>query len=442
MHTQFQIRDRRTTPYFKKTTFCGYKKIKVVDALNKSVLLGNIEKASLWATELHISGHTRPLFDTILSLYLKDINTANIQLLPVIYYDYMKIQNIKVKDMLYLRNNQYSRNHIHNLISYITFSPKKKLHKLPTIKPDDFNSQIMRNHMISSDRSMINQFISVYDHKDIIIPILEIYTNMIQKNNAKSLDNALYWLSWLCTYEKKFHKGYIRCHFRINSRIHEKEAYDFIWIIWNMFFSILEKDTSPQSNVKKKYAKCLFNIFTKKYKHTQKTKKMSIIIMMLTIIIDPHPHINYSQHIITGKKNITRIKMLSNINYQYIDIQKNTPQHLYDIIAEQEKNVQKKKKQSEPSDSIFSNNKPDIPVNLDKIIEHIDKRNGYTTYKQIKQTKQTKQKNEYTQSTLHKHVIHVPQNKPDQSIFNRKTRSKKNFQKKHIHNFNSIFKYI
>ena len=368
----------------------------------------------------------------------QDINTANIQLLPVIYYDYMKIQNIKVKDVLYLRNNQYSRNHIHNLISYITFSPKKKLHKLPTIKPDDFNSQIMRNHMISSDRSMINQFISVYDHKDIIIPILEIYTNMIQKNNAKSLDNALYWLSWLCTYEKKFHKGYIRCHFRINSRIHEKEAYDFIWIIWNMFFSILEKDTSPQSNVKKKYAKCLFNIFTKKYKHTQKTKKMSIIIMMLTIIIDPHPHINYSQHIITGKKNITRIKMLSNINYQYIDIQKNTPQHLYDIIAEQEKNVQKKK-QSEPSDSIFSNNKPDIPVNLDKIIEHIDKRNGYTTYKQ---TKQTKQKNEYTQSTLHKHVIHVPQNKPDQSIFNRKNRSKKNFQKKHIHNFNSIFKYM
>jgi len=222
MHTEFQIRDRRTTPYFKKTTFCGYKKIKVVDALNKSVLLGNIEKASLWVTELHISGHTRQLFDIILDIYLKEINTSNIQLLPIIYYDYMKIQNIKIKKLLYLRNNQYSRNHVHNLISYLTFSSKNKLHKLPKIKPEDFNAQIMKNHMISSDRNSINKYISVYDHKDIIIPVLEIYTNIIQKNNAKSLDNCLYWIAWLVTYEKKFHKGYIKCNYRINNRIHEK----------------------------------------------------------------------------------------------------------------------------------------------------------------------------------------------------------------------------
>ena len=51
MHKQFQIQDRRTEQYFKKTTFCGYKKTKVVDALKKNILLGNIEKSSLWATE-------------------------------------------------------------------------------------------------------------------------------------------------------------------------------------------------------------------------------------------------------------------------------------------------------------------------------------------------------------------------------------------------------
>ena len=68
MHKQFQIQDRRTEQYFKKTTFCGYKKTKVVDALKKNILLGNIEKASLWATELHISGHTRQLFDIILDI--------------------------------------------------------------------------------------------------------------------------------------------------------------------------------------------------------------------------------------------------------------------------------------------------------------------------------------------------------------------------------------
>ena len=440
MHKQFQIRDQRTTQYFKKTTFCGYKKNKVIDALKKNILLGNIEKSSLWATELHISGYTRPIFDTIMDIYIKEINTSNMQLLPIIYYDYMKIQNIKVKDLLYLRNNQYSRNHIHNLISYITFSSKHKLHKLPKITPEDFNINAMKNHMIASNRNTINTYISVYDHKDIIIPILEIYTNIIQKNNAKSLDNCLYWLSWLITYEKKFHKGYIRCNYRINNRIHEKESYDFIWIIWNIFFDLIQKDTSPTRLVKQKYIKCLFNIFTKKYKHTQKTKKISIIIMALTIIIDPHPYIHYTKHIITPTHNITRIKILSNINYQYIDIQKNTPEHLYQIIAEQEKSVTANKKDVVQSDSIFSTNTPSIQVDLDKIIENIDKKNGHASHvKHLQEKEKEKEKEKYKQSTLRKHIIHIPQQKPEQSIFNKK---KHKYQSKHLHNFNKIFNYM
>ena len=439
MHSQFQIRDKRSTQYFKKTTFCGYKKSKVIDALKKNILLGNIEKANLWTTELHISGYTRQLFDIILDIYLKEINTINIQLLPIIYYDYIKIQNNKTKDLLYLRNNQYSRNHIHNIIAYLTFSPKNKLHKLPKIKPEDFNIQVMKKHMIASDRNSINKYVSVYDPKEIIIPILEIYTNMKQINNAKSLDNCLYWLAWLCTYEKKFHKGYLKCSFRINNRITEKEANDFIWIIWTMCFDIVEQNITSKTKIKRKYIKCLFNLYTKNYKYTQKTKKISLIIMVLTMIIDPHPHINYSNHIINDKKNISRLKILSNINYQYTDIQKNTPEHLYEIIAEQHKQLAPKKKPI--SNSIFSNNKPNISVDLDKIISNIDKRNGHRSY--IKeQEKKSKLEKEYKQSTLKKHVIHIPQNKSEQSIFDRKNRKKQQYQTKHIHNFNKVFKYM
>jgi len=428
MHRQFKILDKRTVDYFKKTTFCGYKKNKVVAALKKNILLGNIEKASLWATELHISGYTRQLLDIILDIYLKDINTANMQLLPIIYYDYLKILNIKTKDLLYLRNNQYSRNHIHNLIAYVTFSPKSKLHKLPKIKPDDFNIQVMKKHMIASDRNTIQTYMSVYDPKEIIIPILEIYTNIIQKNNAKSLDNCLYWLAWLCTYEKKFHKGYIKCNYRINNRITEKEANDFIWIIWNIFFDVIRTSNQPQTKIKQKYIKCLYNLYTKNYKHTQKTKKIHLVIMALSIIIDPHPHIHYGQHVITEKKNISRIKIIANINYQYIDIQKNTPEHLYEIVVEQHRQVQSHKKKPEITDSIFSNNKPNIPVNLNHVIRNIDKRRGHPAKPPIQQ--------EYTQTTLHKHVIHVPKNKSEQSIFSRK---KHKYQSKHIHTFNTLF---
>ena len=429
MNKSYKILDKRTFEYFKKTTFCGYKKNKVINALKKSILLGNIEKSSLWATELHISGYTKQLYNIILDTYIKDINTANIQLLPIIYYDYMKMQNNKIKNCLYLRNHQYSRNHIHNLIVYLTFSPKSKLHKLPKIKPEDFNIQVMKNHMISTNRNIIETYISVYDNKNIIIPILEIYTNIIQKNNAKSLDNSLYWLSWLCTYEKKFHKGYIQCHSRLSKRITEKESRDFIWILWTIFFDVTKNDT-----YKHKYVHYLFNIFTKNYKHTQKSKKIHIIILVLSIIIDPHPHINYNKHIISDIHNSTRIKIIANINYQYIDIQNNTPNNLYEIVADQYKQykqINDKNKNSTEHNSIFSQNKPTINVNLNKVIENIDKRNGCK--KKIEKNKQT-----YTQTTLKKTIIDIPKEQSEQSIFLKK----KIYQARHNHNFNEIFKYM
>ena len=431
MNNNYKVLDRRTCDYFKKTTFCGYKKTKVIDALKKSILVGDIEKSTLWATELHISGYTKQLNDIILDIFLKNINTANIQLLPIIYYDYIKIVNNKTKNLLYLRNQQYSRNHIHNLIVYLTFSPKSKLHKLPKIKPEDFNIQVMKNHMISTNRSVIESYMSIYDNKNIIIPILEIYTNIIQKNNAKSLDNCLYWLSWLCVYEKKFHKGYIRCHSRINNRIKETESRDFIWIVWAILFDLTNKD-----KYKNKYLHYLFNIYTKNYKHTQKTKKIHLIILAFIIVIDPHPHINYNKHIISELHNSTRIKIIANINYQYVDIQKNTPSNLYEIVAEQHKEytqIHNKNKKTIPSHSIFSNNKPNIPINLNKIIENIDKRRGLERKQQEKEKKQT-----YTQTALTKHVIQMPTEKPEQSIFS----NKKKYQAKHVHNFNSIFKYM
>ena len=435
MNKNYQINDKRSIEYFKKTTFCGYKKTKVVDALKKSMLIGDIEKSTLWATELHISGYTKVLYDIILQTYIKDINTANIQLLPIIYYDYMKIQNSKVKKNLFLRNHQYTRNHIHNLIAYLTFSPKSKLNKVPKIKPDDFNIQVMKKHMISTNRSVIEPFISVYDNKNIIIPILEIYTNIIQKNNAKSLDNALYWLSWLCTYEKKFHKGYVLCYSRVNSRIHEKESKDFIWIIWNILFELAKKD-----KYKRKYLTYLFNIFTKNYKHTQKTKKIHLIILALTIMIDPHPHIQYNKKIISEKNNQTRIKILSNINYQYIDIQNNTPDNLYEIVKEQHKQFKQstmKVKAEEQTDSIFSTNtKPYIPVDLDRVIRNIDARRGIHSKKE-KEEKEKKEQ-QYTQTSMEKHIIELPKQTPEQSIFTKK----KKYQKKHIHNFNKIFSYM
>ena len=163
--------------------------------------------------------------------------------------------------------------------------------------------------------------------------------------------------------------------------------------------------------------------------------------MALSIIIDPHPHIHYTNHIIAEKKNITRIKILANINYQYIDIQNNTPKHLYAIVLEQHNQIKKKDKKKDLKDSIFSNNTPSIPINLDQVIANIDRQKGRIPYSEHKKKEKVIEKipGKGTQTSLNKHIIHMPQQQSEQSIFNRR---KKKYQTKHIHNFNTIFKYM
>ena len=186
-----------------------------------------------------------------------------------------------------------------------------------------------------------------------------------------------------------------------------------------------------------KYIHYLFNIFTKNYKHTQKTKKIHLVILALTIMIDPHPHIQYNKKIISEKNNQTRIKILANINYQYIDIQNNTPDNLYEIVKEQHKQFKQstmKVKAEEQTDSIFSTNtKPFIPVDLDRVIRNIDARRGIHSKKE-----KEKKEQQYTQTSMEKHIIELPKQIPEQSIFTKK----KKYQKKHIHNFNKIFSYM
>ena len=105
---------------FKKKTFNGYKKSELFSELEKSILSGNIEKSILWLTELHCSGYLENISNKLLLIYFKHINKANLNIIRILVHFNTKIINkIKNNDQLSLRNDQFIRNNIHDLLFVI-----------------------------------------------------------------------------------------------------------------------------------------------------------------------------------------------------------------------------------------------------------------------------------------------------------------------------------
>lgn len=312
---QFLINDKRKYKDFKKVTFNGYKKTAVFSDFQKSILSGNIEKSILWSTELHCSGYIKNIYTRLFDIYIKEINKANLKLLPIFLKELNKLDKISevFKDnILNVRNEQYIRNHITDLVCLLTFSPKYKLAKLPKMESSDFNMKNNKPRMISKNLNAIQIYLKEDDPRDLIIPLSEILLNLKCPNLSKSFENCLFWLNWILIYEKNFHNSYIKCHTRRLPNISEKSFNDFSWILWEILIDLSSKEDI--------YIKILFELYKRNFKKSNKRKKMNLVIIAFTIIIDPFPKINYDDEIISEKNMKKKNKIIANINYQYLDL--------------------------------------------------------------------------------------------------------------------------
>ena len=309
---EYSIEDSRKIKDFKSKTFNGYKKNEVFSELQKNILSGNIEKSVLWATELHCSGNIEQLIDKLFYLYIKEINKANLKILPIFIKEFKRLSITKEKynDILDLRNDQYTRNHLHNLICLITFSSKYKLPKLPTISSEDFNMDNNKSKLLSKNLNDIQEFIRKDDHKNIIIPVSEILLNLKKVGISKSFENCIFWLSWIFTYEKNYHKGYISCSPRKRESVNPKYLNDFTWILWDILLSI-SNNTFIQN---------LHELYIMDFTKSKKRKKLDLIIIAMSIIINPYPKIDFNKLVIEPEKNKIKNKIVSCINFQYLDI--------------------------------------------------------------------------------------------------------------------------
>ena len=134
----YYITDFRKLSDFKKKTFSGYQKTDVLSALQKSILEQKLEEACHWAVEMLVSGHLMECWDRLILINSKLINHANPNLPFYIWIRFSQaIQLIQEpryqgEKILQTRNSQECRNHLTDVVSLMTLSPKNKLKSLKT----------------------------------------------------------------------------------------------------------------------------------------------------------------------------------------------------------------------------------------------------------------------------------------------------------------------
>jgi len=354
--TKYQINDNRKYSDFKLKTFNGYKKTEVFNELKKNILSSNIDKCILWTCEIHASGYILQLYNRLFSIYTKHVNIANIQFIPILYNSLKKSLKIE-KQHLENRNNQYFRNNINDLVCLLTYSNKNNLPKLPKLSSDDFNMTNNKGRMITKNLDFIQPFIHNHDNKNIIIPLSEIGLNLQQKGLSKSLENCLFWLNWLIIHEHQHHKKNMKCGNRNITNLNEKYQYDFTWVLWSIILHILNNT----------YTQFLYKLYKLDFKKGNKKKKIDLIIMAFMMIIDTIPKINYSTLLIDNTKMIARIRIISNINFQYFHILHNKQEYY-----EKNKNKNNEEYKIEPyfSKDIFINTN-----NLEKTVKQFVPKN-------------------------------------------------------------------
>lgn len=356
---QYTICDHRPIKEFKDNTFNGYKKAQIFSELQKNILAGNIEKALLWSTELHCSCYVKQLYNKLFTIYIKHVNKNNICMLEQILYEFRNLNTLlESTNVLDLRNNQYLRNHINNMVILLIHSPKYRLPTLPKIPAVDYDMRNIKHLIMHKNLNIIKNYLKPNDNKNIIVPINEIIYNLRRPGISKSLENCLYWLNWIVTYGKNYHKGHIACSDRLVAKVSKKFTNDFTWILWDIILDLLPDDT---------FIGNLYELYKMDFCKGKKASKLNLIIFAFIIIIDPVPNIIYD-FALSDEHEISRIKIMANINVQYLDIIYNTPTTIPTTPGRTPSVKRPVYVKEADTNSIFSKNNFKAVKNIDKVI--------------------------------------------------------------------------
>jgi hypothetical protein len=301
---------------YKDKTFSGYKKSDVIKAYIKSVEDGKIENACNWSIELILSGFLNILIEKNILIASKYINIHNPKIPEYIYSNLDKTLGIikkysTHKNNINLRNNQQIRDITAQVVCVLTLSKKYKLPTLPKIKNEDFFLSNMELRFRAKNKDLLSNVLKNGDPKEIIMPVNEFINSIFNRN----INNTIYWLSWILTWEKlnikKFKK--YECGTRELEGVENKYFKDVIWLIWACIFKIVQ---FIKNNTRVDQIKYLYKIFKTRYSKSTKNSRIPLIIHAILFITE---NIDMTINLTAQKNKI--VQAVSNINYIYKNLQ-------------------------------------------------------------------------------------------------------------------------
>ena len=316
---EYFINDYRKITDFKRQTFNGYQKTTVITALQKSIQDGKLEEACHWCVEMLVSGYIMECWDKLILLNSKIINQINPNFPFYLWNRFSQIiqlledpryQGIKYLD---LRNNQECRNHLTDIVSIMTLSPRNKQLVLPKISTEDFRLDVFEDKLEGKSIFLIEKIIKPNDPSEINVVMNEFAFQITSRTG--NLTKALYWLNWILEWEKiniKSAEGF-KCAPRNRKYINPKYYYDIVWIIWDVIFQEAQVRNNETLH---KQLMGLFKLFKYNFTSAGKRRKASLLIHSLQLL-HYEDKINWLTPIYFQTKLIVQAN--SNTNLLYVE---------------------------------------------------------------------------------------------------------------------------
>ena len=284
---EYYINDYRKLSDFKKMTYSGYQKSDVLSALQKSIMDQKVEEACHWAGEMLVSGHFMECWDRLIIINSKLINHANPNLPFYLWSRFVQALQISLEDrnhgekMLNLRNNQECRNHLTDIVSVMTLSPKNKLKSLPKVTTEDFRLDYFEEKLEAKGVYLLDKIIKPNDPSEINVVMNEFAFHITSRTG--NLDKAMYWLNWILEWERlNIKKGDgFHCGVRVRKYIKPQFHNDIIWMVWDVIF---QEATIRNNEKMMKQLVGLFKLFKYNFTSPGKRKKAPLILQAINLL--------------------------------------------------------------------------------------------------------------------------------------------------------------
>jgi len=327
---EVMIKDSRKLKDFKLQTFGGYSRIQVLQAFEKSIINENIDKAVYWGAQLVCSGLIHIVWDKLISISEKYINTNNPKLPEFIlhrsksFYHNINLNSntkLKAEGILLTRNFTEFRNWIVELSVILATSRKHKLDTLPSIKKQDFIIETVKSRLEATDTNLTDKILKEDDPTEIRIAANEMAFHIYHKNLGKTL----YWIAWMNEWEKMNTKKYgkFEVGIRAQSDIDSKFYRNISWLFWDIINGVKRLLHSQQrlfntNGYELEQIDALWNLYKINYTPGQNTRKMPLIIWSVKYITTP---CDWSIRLIEKEMLVFQAIMNINIIYKTLKLQ-------------------------------------------------------------------------------------------------------------------------